>query len=348
MSRGTINRFSGALVLFVLLMSEGFTQESDKSNLRFVFYNVENFFDTFDDTLKEDNDFLPQGLMRWNYKRYRDKVNAIYKVITAAGEWDSPALAGFCEVEKRSVLQDLIYDTYLQKYNYGIIHEESGDPRGIDVCLIYRKDLVTLLSYRYLKPDSLREEEFKTRSILYSKWRISDDTIHLFLNHWPSRRGGVLAGESLRTDISGMLKEKTDSISRIVRGQAKIIIAGDFNCTPGDKEVSSLTEVNENDNSGNDTPLVNLSDLSANKGIGTYKYMGVWEMIDQVIVSEWLIKCSKGFYTNAGLLRIFSPDFLLRRDPSYPGFTPFSTYRGYSYQGGFSDHLPVILDLRIK
>jgi len=94
--------------------------------------------------------------------------------------------------------------------------------------------------------------------------------------------------------------------------------------------------------------LVNLSELSANKGIGTYKYMGTWEMIDQVIVSEWLLKCSKGFYTNAGLLRIFSPDFLLRRDPSYPGFTPFSTYRGYSYQGGFSDHLPVILDLRIK
>ena len=309
---------------------------------------MENFFDTSDDTLKEDNDFLPQGLMRWNYKRYRDKVNAIYKVITAAGEWDSPAMAGFCEVEKRSVLQDLIFDTYLQKYNYGIIHEESGDPRGIDVCLIYRKDLVTLLSYRYLKPDRLREEEFKTRSILYSKWMISDDTIHLFLNHWPSRRGGVLAGESLRTDISGMLKEKTDSISRIVRGQAKIIIAGDFNCTPGDKEVFSLTEINENDNSGNNAPLVNLSELSANKGIGTYKYMGTWEMIDQVIVSEWLLKCSKGFYTNAGLLRIFNPDFLLRRDPSYPGFTPFSTYRGYSYQGGFSDHLPVILDLRIK
>lgn len=348
MSKGTMNRFSGALVLFVLLTSEGFTQRSDKSVMRFIFYNVENFFDTYDDTLREDNDFLPQGLMRWNSKRYRDKINAIYKVITAAGEWDSPALTGFCEVEKRSVLQDLITDTYLQKYDYGIIHEESGDPRGIDVCLIYRKDMLTLLSYRYFKPAGLEEEEFRTRNVLYSKWLISDDTIHLFLNHWPSRRGGVLAGESLRTMISGMLKEKADSISLSVNGLAKIIIAGDFNCTPGDKEISSLTGTDENDNSGNDTLLVNLSELSADKGLGTYRYMGTWEMIDQVIVSRQLLRCSKGLYADAGSFRVFSPDFLLKRDPTYPGFTPFSTYLGYRYQGGFSDHLPVILDLRKK
>jgi hypothetical protein len=346
MSKGAMKRFSGALVLFVLLINEGFTQESDKLNVRFIFYNVENFFDNYDDTLREDNDFLPQGLMRWNRKRYIDKINAIYKVIAAAGEWDPPAIAGFCEVEKRSVLQDLIKDTYLQKYNYGIIHEESGDPRGIDVCLIYRNDVVTLLTYRYLRPAWLREAEFKTRSVLYSKWLISDDTIHLFLNHWPSRRGGVLAGESLRTGISEMVKEKADSISKSVSRQAKIIIAGDFNCTPGDNEISILTEVNEN--SGNEPPLVNLSKVSANKGLGTYRYMGTWEMIDQVIVSDWLTKSSKGLYTDTGLFTIFNPEFLLQRDPAYPGFTPFSTYRGYRYQGGFSDHLPVILNLRKK
>jgi hypothetical protein len=343
MSEGAMKRFSGALVLFVLLINEGFTQESDKPNVRFVFYNVENFFDIYDDTLREDNDFLPQGLMRWNHRRYIDKINSIYKVIAAAGEWDSPAIAGFCEVEKRSVLQDLINDTYLQKYNYGIIHEESGDPRGIDVCLIYRKDVVKLLSYRYIRPAGLREEEFRTRSVLYSKWLISGDTIHLFLNHWPSRRGGVLAGESLRTGISGMVKEKADSISKSVNKQAKIIIAGDFNCTPGDNEISTLTETNAN--SGNEPPMVNLSEISANKGLGTYRYMGTWEMIDQVIVSDWLLKCSTGLYTDTGLFRIFDPEYLLRRDPAYPGFTPFSTYRGYRYQGGFSDHLPVILNL---
>ena len=119
--------------------------------------------------------------------------------------------------------------------------KSSDDPRGIDVCLIYRKDVVTLLSYRYLRPAGIQKDEFRTRSVLYSKWLISDDTIHLFLNHWPSRRGGVLAGESLRTGISGMVKEKTDSISKSVNGKAKIIIAGDFNCTPDDNEISILT-----------------------------------------------------------------------------------------------------------
>ena len=343
-----MNRFSCTLMLFVLFLSDGFSQESHKPALRFVFYNVENFFDTYDDPHRDDNDFLPHGLMRWNQKRYANKINAIYKVITAVGKWEPPAIVGFCEVEKRSVLQDLITVTYLQKYKYGIIHEESEDPRGIDVCLIYRSDIVTPLFYRYFKPAGIAEGEFRTRSVLYSKWLISDDTIHLFLNHWPSRRGGVLAGESLRTGISGMLKEKEDSILNSLNSHAKIIIAGDFNCTPGDKEISSLIEMDNNENSGNCPPSVNLSELSANKGLGTYKYMGAWEMLDQVIVSEWLLKCTDGFYADSGSFKVFNPGFLLKRDPSYPGFAPFSTYRGYRYQDGFSDHLPVILDLRKK
>ena len=200
--------------------------------------------------------------------------------------------------------------------------------------------------YRYLKPEGVKDEEFRTRSVLYSKWLIDSDTIHLFLNHWPSRRGGVLAGESLRNMIAAMVQEKADSISGSEREKAKIIAAGDFNCTPGDTEVMALCRRSGNDNSGDGSLLVNLSETSASMGLGTYRYIGVWEMIDQVFVSDWFLKCNKGLYTDVGLFRIFNPDFLLRRDPAYPGFIPYSTYRGYKYQGGFSDHLPVILDLR--
>jgi hypothetical protein len=341
-----MKRFSGALVLFVLLVSGCFSQESNKPVVRFVFYNVENFFDTNDDTLRKDNDFLPQGSMRWTPTRYRDKINAIYKVLAAAGEWDSPAIVGFCEIEKKSVLQDLIAETYLQKYNYGIVHEESDDLRGIDVCLIYRKDIVKLLSYRYYKPSGLPDMKSKTRSVLYSKLLIYDDTIHLFLNHWPSRRGGTLAEESLRNGISGMVRGETDSILLSVNGHAKIILGGDFNCTPSDNEILALTAKSQNDTGVYNGALVNLSEVSANKGKGTYRYMGAWEMIDQVIVSDWLLKCSGGLYSNESLFRVFKPDFLLKQDPVYPGFTPFSTYRGFRYQGGFSDHLPVILDMK--
>ena len=346
MSTGTLKRFPGTLVLFVILAFNSFAQVKDKSTIRFVFYNVENFFDTYDDTTKQDNDFLPQGLMRWNHKRYTDKISAIYKVIAAIGEWDTPVIAGFCEIEKNSILNDLINQTYLIKYDFRIIHEESDDIRGIDVCLIYRKDIIRLCFYRYIKPANLRKEEYKTRSVLYSKWLIAQDTIHIFLNHWPSRRGGVLAGESLRNNISLMIKEKVDSILISANGKAKIIIAGDFNCTPDDKEIYQLTGINRNETAGDKALLVNLSQETANKGLGTYKYQGHWEMLDQVIVSNWLVKCTEGFYSDKNLIRVFSPDFLLKRDPSYPGFIPFSTYRGYSYQGGFSDHLPVILDLR--
>jgi hypothetical protein len=348
MSKGTIDRFSGVLMLLILIVFNSFSQEKNISTIRFVFYNVENFFDTFDDSVKQDNDFLPTGLMRWNHKRYTGKINAIYKVIAATGEWQAPAIAGFCEVEKKSVLQDLINNTYLIKYNYGIIHEESDDLRGIDVCLIFRKDLAVLLFFRYLKPAGFRNPEFRTRSVLYSKWLISDDTIHLFLNHWPSRRGGVLAEESLRTSISMMVHETADSILIAARQKAKIIIAGDFNCTPGDKEISILTGLNENNSSQLIPSWVNLSESIANKGIGTYKYKGTWEMLDQVIVSGWLTRSTDGFYTDNDSFRVFSPDYLLKRDPGYPGFTPFSTYSGYRYQGGFSDHLPVVLELKRK
>jgi hypothetical protein len=242
------------------------------------------------------------------------------------------------------VLNDLITKTYLQKYDFGIIHEESDDLRGIDVCLIYRKDLINLLFYQYLKPHDPGDKEFRTRSVLYSKFLFQDDTIHVFLNHWPSRRGGVLAEEVMRTDISGLVREKADSISNSGGHKTKIIIAGDFNCTPGDIEMLNLT--GSKDNQDTENHLINLSEAAANKGLGTYRYQGTWEMIDQVIVSEVLINCNTGFYTEISLFRVFNPDFLLQRDPLYPGFMPFSTYRGYRYQGGFSDHLPVILDLK--
>jgi hypothetical protein len=341
MSKGALKKLIGTLVLFFIVLNDLASQSRESSAIRMMFYNVENFFDIYDDTLREDNDFLPNGLMRWSSKRYWQKIISIYKVIIAAGEWSPPAVIGFCEVEKRSVLEDLITNTYLSKFDYGIVHEESPDPRGIDVCLIYRRDLVSLLDYHYLLPEGRADMESKTRSVLYSRLLISGDTIHLFLNHWPSRRGGVLAGESTRMGISHMLKDKVDSITGNSNGNAKIIIAGDFNCSPEDQEVAYLLE-----HDPNSSGLNNLSEQYSEKGDGSYRYLGTWEMFDQVLVSEWLINCNQGISTSAELFRIFNPGFLLRKDPKYPGLSPSPTYLGYRYLGGYSDHLPVILDLK--
>jgi hypothetical protein len=341
--KSIVSRISLTLTLLTILLNRANSQDAGLKPVRMMFYNVENLFDIFNDSRKDDDDFLPGGVMRWNYTRYIKKINSIYKIIVAAGEWDPPAIVALCEVENRNVLEDLIYDTYLSKYNYGIIHEESPDQRGIDVCLIYKQDFVDVIDYRYWIPSEVKIEDFTSRSILYAKLVISSDTLHLIVNHWPSRRGGVLAGESQRLKIAEMVREKVDSINELSSNRARIIILGDFNCTPDDQVIKSFIASSDSGSS-----LVNLSKTMAEKGIGTYRYMGTWEMIDQVIVSDWLLKCDSGLYTDETLIRIFNPDFLLRKDPKYPGFTPLSTYRGYRYQGGFSDHLPVLLDLKLR
>lgn len=315
----------------------------NQNMVRMMFYNVENLFDIYNDPDTEDDEFLPEGVMRWNSTRYHKKINSLYKTIVAAGEWMPPGVISMCEIENRKVLEDLVYGTYLSKFDYRIIHEDSPDRRGIDVCLIYRNDLVEILDYKYLIPSEIVNESFSSRSVLYTRLAFGTDTVHLFVNHWPSRRGGVLAGEDLRLRMAEMIEQKSDSIILKSGGSAKIVIMGDFNCTPDDLEMNAMIAGKEND-----VFLINLSDSLAQSGKGTYRYMGTWEMIDQVIVSKGLFKSQYGFYSDYNLLTVFGPEFLLKRDPKYPGFSPFSTYLGYRYQGGFSDHLPVLIDLKLR
>ena len=343
MSKRISSNILSALLLLTLTFKSGYSQVVLSQPVRVMFYNVENFFDIYDDSLTDDNGFLPDGLMRWNLVRYNKKLNSLYKTIIAAGEWDAPSVVAFCEIEKRKVLEDLIFGTYLSKFNWGIIHEESPDRRGIDVCLIYRKKIVSVIYYKYWIPADIKRKDFNSRSVLYAKLLIGTDTIHFIVNHWPSRRGGVLAGENYRLLIASMVREKVDSIFKRNSLSAKIIILGDFNSTPDDQAIQSLIFSSDSLRS-----MINLSDRLNDKGLGTYRYMGTWEMIDQLIVSKKLLSCSDGLYTAPDMLRIFRPGFLMKKDPKYPGLSPFSTYSGYKYQGGFSDHLPILLDLKIR
>lgn len=302
-----------------------------------MFWNVENAFDIFDDPDTDDDDFLPQGRMRWNRQRYWKKINDIYKTIIAAGEWSPPDLVAFCEVENRRVLDDLVKNTNLSRYDYEIIHEDSPDERGIDVCLIYRKERVNLISHEYIVPDGVNRSDLGSRTILYAGFQAVHDTIHLFFNHWPSKKGGVLAGADLRMQIASTVGRKADSILSSKEGRAKIIIAGDFNCTPGDREINVITTNAVHH-------FVNLTQSEGNGEKGTYRFRGIWEILDQVIVSEYFIKSKEGLSVNRKSVRIFDPDFLLTNDPNYPGLSPYSMYRGLRYQGGVSDHLPLVVD----
>ncbi|HEX2970339.1 MAG TPA: hypothetical protein VHO46_14670 [Bacteroidales bacterium] len=304
-----------------------------------MFWNVENAFDIYDDPESNDNDFLPDGLMRWNSTRYWKKINDIYKTIIAAGEWMPPEIIGFCEIENRKVLEDIINKTNLSRYDYEIIHEDSPDERGIDVCMIYRKDKLRLIGYRYFLPIGFNHQELHTRAVLYACLEAGRDTIHIILNHWPSKRGGMLASQDLRMSIAGIVNSQTDSLLNSERKMAKILIAGDFNCGPDDEEMKMLMS------SAKQSRLVNLTSAISGYNEGTYRFQGTWEMIDQVVASRFFLSCGEGYYVNNESVRIFNPAFLLTKDPNYPGNMPFSMYRGRRYQGGISDHLPVLVDL---
>jgi hypothetical protein len=346
MNKVFIIRIISVLSVFLPATLFVYPQEKRLPACRLMLYNVENLFDIHDDPLKDDNEFLPEGPRHWNFSRYRKKINSLYQVIVAAGEWDPPSLVAFCEVENRLVLEDLLNLTYLSKYDYGIIHEESPDQRGIDVCMIYRKDIVSIAEYQYWAPALNGGEEFRSRKTLYARCLIQSDIVHLIINHWPSRRGGVLAGEDMRMRLSALIRAKIDSILISDQGRSKIIVTGDFNCAPEDKTMAAL--LSSPGVRGVNTTLINLSTIQADKGMGTYRYMGSWEMPDQMIVSDYLISCTEGLCTDRSMVKIFKPDFLLYFNSMYPGKSPKPTYYGYRYTGGFSDHLPVLLDLKVR
>ena len=167
-----------------------------------MFYNVENLFDTSDDTTRDDNEFLPEGSRRWTEKRYWQKINALSRVIAAAGGWELPALVGLCEVENEDVVKDLVYGSILSGGGYGVVHRESPDSRGIDPALLYRRDLIKVVDCRSWVPEVNEDEVFESRNLLYVKALVDFDTLHIIICHWPSRRGGVLAAEGIRERIA--------------------------------------------------------------------------------------------------------------------------------------------------
>ncbi len=177
-----------------------------------MFYNVENLFDTTDDTTRNDDEFLPDGSRRWTGNRYYKKINALAQVIAAAGEWELPALVGLCEVENEEVVKDLAYGTILSAGNYGIVHRDSPDLRGIDLALLYRRDHFRVTDVRSWIPARAPGDPFESRNLLYVKAVMDSDTLHVILCHFPSRRGGLLAAEHGREEMAMLVRVKTDSI----------------------------------------------------------------------------------------------------------------------------------------
>ena len=313
---------------------------------RLVFYNVENLFDIYDDTIKNDDEFISGGIRSWDKFKFRKKINNIYKTLISVGEWDAPEIIGLCEIENYFVLEKLINSTPLKKINYNIIHYESPDKRGIDVAMLYDSKKITPLFSSPIKIRFPFNEELKTRDILYVKALIFEtDTLHLFINHWPSRYGGLMETKPKRNFVATVLRQKVDSILS-TSSKANIIIMGDFNDDPEDESLSKYLRLSIKINDKKKNNLVNLMlKTSKDNSSGSLKYKEKWNNFDQIIVSENLLNNSNDLKVDNNRAIIFNDDFLLEKDEKYMGVRPFRTYSGYKYKGGFSDHLPVYIDL---
>lgn len=315
-------------------------------SVRILFYNAENFYDPYDDTLKMDDEFTPKGAKHWTYSKFRAKLNNLARVILAAGQPDPPGLVGLCEIENRYVLNRIIYDSPLKKFGYRIIHHESPDLRGVDVAFLYRPGIFRVTGWNSFRIRFEFDTASQTREILYIRGVLfGEDTIHLFINHWPSRMGDYTTSVRKRDFVASILKSKTDSVMRNNPG-AMIVITGDFNDEPDNSSMLEILRTKTVNLRVKDDELFNLMYPMLNKqGCGTIKYQGRWSVFDQFIVSGALLSCTKGVFSRWEDAHIFQGMMVLEKDDRYLGYKPNRTFTGPRYHGGFSDHLPVYLDI---
>lgn len=334
------------ILSFILIIhTTGVVSQND---FRIMFYNVENLFDTHDNPLKEDDDFLPDGFMRWTPWKYWEKLRNITQVITAVGEMQSPALIGLCEVENDSVLFDLTKRSPLRAQEYEYIIADSPDDRGINVALLYQREQFKPLQTCEYEIQFSRKNTRPTRNILHVVGEVlNGDSLDLFVCHFPSRSGGQLETAPARIDAATLLKEKVDSLFSL-RENAHIIIMGDFNDHPNDKSLSQVLGAESTQSRVRDKQLYNLFYHRAKEsGFGTYKWQGKWEVLDQFIVSGNLLSEENSIHLKNNEAHIFNAGFLLEDDDRYYGKKPYRTNVGPRYIGGFSDHLPIYMDLRL-
>lgn len=296
---------------------------------RILFWNVENFFDPFENQGGRDIEFTSRGERFWNWKRFEKKCFDISKGVIFAGEGDLPVLVGFAEVENRFVLNALLSKTPLSMADYRIIHKDSPDVRGIDVALLYRKNIFKPIEINFI--EVILDDSVKTRDILHVKGVLDIvDTLHIIVNHWPSKISGNAYSERRRRAVSAKVQMMLDSIN--IDQDSKVILMGDFNDTP------------ENDYL-NFKVMSNLGIDLYKKGVGSIKYKGVWELIDQFIVSKSLISDSSLYVDKKGMDVILF-GYLLEKDKEFLGYKPRRTYIGPIYNGGVSDHLPILIKLK--
>lgn len=349
-----MKKFNLIVLLFsVFITVPGFSQSNKKNEYKVAcvgFYNLENLFDTVDDTTINDSEFLPTGTKLYTEEVYKDKLKNLSTVISQLGKEETPdgvAILGVAEIENKKVLEDLVAQPLLKDRNYKIVHYNSPDIRGIDVGLLYNPVYFKVVESGSLNVP-LRNSDgtpYATRDILWVYGLFNGEPLHVFVNHWPSRRGGEEASAPGRALAAGVAKAKIDSINKAYPN-ARIMLMGDLNDDPLSPSITNVL------NATNDLEKVKKGQLYNpwtdyyKKGIGTLAYNDAWNLFDQVIISNaFMNKDQNGFFFQKAV--IYNKPFMLQKSGRYKGY-PFRTYDFDNYMSGYSDHFPVYVVLLKK
>tara|TARA_R110002049_G_scaffold278567_1_gene457353 strand:+ start:3896 stop:4942 length:1047 start_codon:yes stop_codon:yes gene_type:complete len=328
--------------LFCLLLSG---QEKKTYKIHTVaFYNLENLFDTINDPTKFDEASPMMEIKTNRGVIYKKKVSNMARVISEIGldvTNNSPAIIGVSEVENRAVLEDLVNDSLLLEKNYGIVHYPSPDARGIDVALLYQKELFTPIyssSHELKIYDESTQKRVYTRDQLLVSGHLDGELIHVIVNHWPSRSGGQARSNSKRAAAAKLTKRLVDSV-QIIDPYAKVFIMGDLNDNPTDTSVKKVLKAQKNKNRVGLKGIYNPYENVFKNGVGTTAYRDNWSLFDQILLTKPLLEkdySSFQFY-KAG---IFNRQYLITKTGTYKGY-PFRSWSSGGFSNGFSDHFPV-------
>lgn len=312
-----------------------FKKKIKKQRYTVAFYNLENLFDPERNSKILDSDYTPNGIKKWTVERYRRKLSKLAKTIVKIGEDDHPyppVLIGVAEAENNSVLEALLDTEPMEDFDYGFIHFDSPDERGIDTGLIYRKKFFKVLHSEPLtlmvnNAGGIRDT---TRDILYVKGELNKELVHVFVNHWPSRRDGDVETEYKRVIAAEEIIQKIKSI-KLQELDPNIIVMGDFNDDPSSKSMQTLKE---------GAGLFNaMETLHIPDSRGASVYGGKWNMFDQVLISNSFFNYEKNTHSY-DTAAIYDHKSLKEKKGKYKG-TPYRTFVSHRYMGGYSDHFPV-------
>jgi hypothetical protein len=309
------------------------------------FYNLENLFDTINNTeLYLSEEFTPESEKQWNSERYHEKLNHMAEVIAQIGTDitpDGPALLGVSEIENRGVLEDLVKEPSISDRDYHIVHYDSPDRRGVDVGLLYQPkyfEVTNSASHRLIMEDT----NFRTRDQLVVSGLLNGESIHVIVNHWPSRSGGEKRSRPKRNAAGELSRFIVDSLLQI-DPHAKILVMGDLNDDPVNPSVEDFLRAKGKTDDLESGDLFNPMYELYKNGIGSLAYRDTWNLFDQVIISQALLgedKSSFKFYKAF----VYNKNYLTQKEGAFAGY-PNRTFVGDRYLGGYSDHFPVYVIL---